>query len=319
MKRKGTNTEYLPIQFLKNMIEEPDAPYFADVADCDKHYAELTDISRYGAKDSQRLHFSRTAFVASDWAKCKQAYKITPELAADLLGMDDLSFPAGKIRMPFRTVYFDLSDLHITSTGEGLPNAAHAFIEGIFLTYGKVPFDGEDTGFAGFVVLTGVPETKELLFGGVSFAVDDSDDSQTLNDLIEANAGMPEIKHALRIALLLAAYISSEKPDITENEAQKTFYRPSRKLKTSAVRKWDVGVRYATEVRRRLLQESDPSQSHGTSKSPRPHIRKAHWHIYRIGSGRKETKVLWLAPIEVNCRSEKNKTETPAVVRVLKG
>ena len=30
------------------MIENPDAPYFADVADCDKHYTELTDISRYG-------------------------------------------------------------------------------------------------------------------------------------------------------------------------------------------------------------------------------------------------------------------------------
>lgn len=318
MKRKNTNEEYLPIRFIKNMIENPDAPYFADVADCDKHYAELADVSRYGVKGSQRLHFSRTAFVAADWTKYKQAYKITPELAKDLLGMDDLSFPAGKIKMPFRTVYFDLSDLRMTSTGDGISNTAHAFIEGIFLTYGKVPFEGEETGFAGFVVLTGVPETKELLFGGVSFAVDDADDSQTLNDLIEANAGMPEIKQALKTALLLAAYISSEKPDITENEVQKTFYRPSEKLKTSAVRKWDIGVRYATEVRRRLAETSDASRPHGTGKSPRPHIRKAHWHIYRIGPGRKETKVLWLAPIEVNCRIGKEKAETPAVVRVLK-
>lgn len=66
MKRKNINEEYLPIRFIKNMIENPDAPYFADVADCDKHYAELTDISRYGVKGSQRLHFSRTAFVAAD-------------------------------------------------------------------------------------------------------------------------------------------------------------------------------------------------------------------------------------------------------------
>ena len=248
----------------------------------------------------------------------KQAYKITPELAKDLLGMDDLSFPAGKIKMPFRTVYFDLSDLRMTSTGDGISNTAHAFIEGIFLTYGKVPFEGEEAGFAGFVVLTGVPETKELLFGGVSFAVDDADDSQTLNDLIEANAGMPEIKQALRTALLLAAYISSEKPDITENEVQKTFYRPSGKLKTSAVRKWDIGVRYATEVRRRLTESSDTNRPHSTGKSPRPHIRKAHWHIYRIGPGRKETKVLWLAPIEVNCRIGKEKAEAPAVVRIIK-
>lgn len=120
---------------------------------------------------------------------------------------------------------------------------------------------------------------------------------------------MPEIKRALRTALLLAAYISSEKPDITENEVQKTFYRPSGKLKTSAVRKWDIGVRYATEVRRRLTETSDTNRPHGTGKSPRPHIRKAHWHIYRIGPGRKETKVLWLAPIEVNCRIGNEKAE----------
>ena len=53
MKRKNTNEEYLPIRFIKNMIEDPDAPYFADVADCDKHYAELADVSRYGVKGSQ--------------------------------------------------------------------------------------------------------------------------------------------------------------------------------------------------------------------------------------------------------------------------
>lgn len=260
--------------------------------------------------------------MVADWTKYKQAYKITPELAKDLLGMDDLSFPARKIKMPFRTVYFDLSDLRMTSTGDGISDTTHAFIEGIFLTYEKVPFEGEETGFAGFVVLTGVPKTKELLFGGVSLAVDDADDSQTLNDLIEANAGMPEIKQALKTALLLAAYISSEKPDITENEVQKTFYRPFGKLKTSlktsAVRKWDIGVRYATEVRRRLAETSDTRRPHSTGKSPRPHIRKAHWHIYRIGPGRKETKVLWLAPIEVNFRIGKERAETPAVVRVLK-
>lgn len=92
--------------------------------------------------------------------------------------MDDLSFPARKNQDAVSgPVYFDLSDLHMTSTGDGISDTAPCVIEGIFLTYGKVPFEGEETGFAGFVVLTGVPETKELLFGGVSFAVDDADDS----------------------------------------------------------------------------------------------------------------------------------------------
>lgn len=178
MKRKKQSAEYPPIQFIKSIPEIPDASYFSDLADCDNHYAEVKDIRKYGIRETQRLLFSRTAFVAADWARYKQAYKITPELANDLFSMDDLSFPAGSIKMPFRTVYFDLSDLHWPSTGAGVSKDMHAFAEGVFLTYGTVKYDGEDAGFAGFVILTGVPETKELLFGGISFAVDDTDSSK---------------------------------------------------------------------------------------------------------------------------------------------
>ena len=119
--------------------------------------------------------------------------------------------------------------------------------------------------------------------------------------------------------LLLAAYISSVKPDILESEEQKQYYRPSRKIKASAVRKWDVGIRYANEVRHRNAAAEVSENHHGTGQSPRPHIRKAHWHIYRIGPGRKETKVLWLAPIEVNCNRNKCRDEMPTVIRVPQG
>ena len=319
MKRKKQSAEYPPIQFIKSIPEIPDALYFSDLADCDNHYAKVKDIRKYGIRETQRLLFSRTAFVAADWARYKQAYKITPELANDLFSMDDLSFPAGSIKMPFRTVYFDLSDLHWPSTGAGVSKDMHAFAEGVFLTYGTVKYDGEDAGFAGFVILTGVPETKELLFGGISFAVDDTDSSKTLGNLIDANAGTPEVRQVLKNILLLAAYISSAKPDILESEEQKQYYRPSRKIKASAVRKWDVGIRYANEVRHRNAAAEVSENHHGTGRSPRPHIRKAHWHIYRIGPGRKETKVLWLAPIEVNCNRNKCRDEMPTVIRVPQG
>jgi hypothetical protein len=32
---------------------------------------------------------------------------------------------------------------------------------------------------------------------------------------------------------------------------------------------------------------------------PRPHIRRAHWHTYRIGKGRAERRMRWLAPVAV--------------------
>lgn len=318
MKRKRNATEYPPIQCVNQLIPDLEAPYLSNLVDCERYFLNVDKTKTIGMPELRRIHFAETVFVAADWAKYKQAYRITPELANDLLTMDDLSFPAGSLKMPFRTVYFDLAELHLPSTGAGLPASSGAFIEGVFMTYGLVPYGDGEMDFAGFVILTGVPETHELLYGGVFFPTTNADDGMTLGDLIDKNAQAPQIRQALKDVLLLVAYLSSVKPDVEENETQKRIYRPSRKLKTTAVQKWDVGIRYAKDVQRRQAEMHDSGTPHGTGKSPRPHIRKAHWHIYRIGPGRKEAKVLWLAPIEVNCSRKSIKPETPVVIRDVK-
>lgn len=60
---------------------------------------------------------------------------------------------------------------------------------------------------------------------------------------------------------------------------------------------WPVGERLGAALRRgyKLAQEGD-----GTHQGPRPHIRRAHWHTYRIGAGRTEAVIKWLPPIPVN-------------------
>ena len=40
--------------------------------------------------------------------------------------------------------------------------------------------------------------------------------------------------------------------------------------------------------------------------------------LIEANAGMPEIKLLWLTPIEVNCRIGKGKAETPAVIRVLK-
>lgn len=39
---------------------------------------------------------------------------------------------------------------------------------------------------------------------------------------------------------------------------------------------------------------------HGPKRSPRPHMRRAHFHTYRVGEGRRDRRVKWLAPIPIN-------------------
>lgn len=47
-----------------------------------------------------------------------------------------------------------------------------------------------------------------------------------------------------------------------------------------------------------------PSPTHedkeGTHRSPKAHLRRAHWHTYRYGEKRSKTKVRWISPILVN-------------------
>lgn len=47
------------------------------------------------------------------------------------------------------------------------------------------------------------------------------------------------------------------------------------------------------------LRAAYENANNNTTKHVSPHIRRAHWHIYRIGQGRKQTTVKWISPILV--------------------
>jgi len=79
---------------------------------------------------------------------------------------------------------------------------------------------------------------------------------------------------------------------------------PAEKAKT-----WNVGVRMGAALRR-AYHASETGQGHGGTV--RPHIRRAHWHSYWVGSGDdKKINVKWLPPIAVNLDDD----ALPAVVR----
>lgn len=324
MKRKKKEGLYLPLQFVSDLLEDPNAEYFSDVDACDNHFYGLPDVKRYHVKDTkaQRCNISRTAFIAADWNRTKQSYKITKELAGDLFSMDDLTFPAGSINLPYRTIYLDLSDCDLRITREESKTLViDMILSGIYLTFGTIMVDGLPAIMCGFVTLLTDPRDGSISFGGISFDVTDAvEGNMNLNQFIEESTiGFEEIRDSFRKALLFAAYISSEKPDVEENEEQKKYYRPSTKSKNTSIRKWDVGIRYQREILRRNainalddVNSSDHAKGHSGYKL-RPHIRKAHWHTYRCGKGRTERKILWVPPVEINCDEKEN---LPVVVHL---
>ncbi len=82
-------------------------------------------------------------------------------------------------------------------------------------------------------------------------------------------------------------------------------------------RLWDVGIRFGTALRREYTAESIdwvPGDEQQRSR-PRPHIRRAHWHTYRVDAGRTGSRLKWLPPIPVNVELP---PDLPTVVHPIK-
>lgn len=123
------------------------------------------------------------------------------------------------------------------------------------------------------------------------------------------------------ISLLL--YICSINADIEGKDGRKPAKPQAKKTKKGdrlfppdRISTWDVGVRMGAALRQ--ARESAPDDETATSipsrrSGPRPHVRRAHWHLYWTGPKDREQKpvVKWLPPIPVNVN---NYEELPAVV-----
>ena len=63
---------------------------------------------------------------------------------------------------------------------------------------------------------------------------------------------------------------------------------------------WRIGAALEAAEQRESgeLRERLPSAPTGVPR--KPHIRRAHWHLFWAGKGRTEPRVHWLPPIVVN-------------------
>lgn len=295
-----------PLEYAKRMVDDGTAAWLRDLSLCEeRHKKAAKGLVKDGVieAEDEAVRLAHTTFTVADWLKFKQCYTITKELADDLFTMDDLTFPVYALHMPFRTVYLDWEELGYDLVREARPLGA-------FITIGDVPYGEAIVSFCSVVTIAS--KDGEYMFGGLSFDYCPEHMEMTLMETINTlTLEFDDERQFIINALLFAAYVSSEQPDVTENEAQKTIYRPSPKAKYSSVRKWNVGVRYTTE-RKKQRDETLPVRTEKGRRSPRPHIRKAHWQIYRVGPGRKEQKVLWIAPTMVGIRSTE---PLPVVIR----
>ncbi len=140
---------------------------------------------------------------------------------------------------------------------------------------------------------------------------------------IYANPVLPNINFTSEIVPLvqLVLYLCADNIDIPVPPKH-----PSARIRMSGqvdvpkeTRVWTVGERIGSSIRKyrnQNTEQSEPSQTEAHA-SPRPHIRRAHWHHFWVGPKNNDRKLVlhWLPPIPVRMDEE---YEGPSVIHKVK-
>lgn len=333
---------------LKIMMDFGDKyPAFADMVDS---IADMPDREQSAYLWNETLKdFDSIANIIM-WAKNKQCFQFDADFIEELLRTGNLSLNKDAWDfLPFRSFYVDISaDRKLCEEIAG---------DGIFVTVEKacsehewtVPEEGllkeewyvhlckvnKDYFFHDMMVFPNAaieceyPEEKSQV--KVHDIVYENNKAAGLNIRnITVNKKMYQV-----LVTQILNYLSSEEPDIRENEQTKMTYKPKNtgnagiKDKFSEIRKWDVGVRFGTAFRKWRLSEKiapdlpDAEDADETTEKKqrksyrvRPHTRKAHWSHYWYGSGEnKVRRPKWIAATFVNVNtSGKQQKLSPVVI-----
>ncbi|ADH65432.1 conserved hypothetical protein (plasmid) [Allomeiothermus silvanus DSM 9946] len=129
----------------------------------------------------------------------------------------------------------------------------------------------------------------------------------------------------VRGLLNLALYLASEEPDLSGRPrplpgvGQRRKDKPPRVYPEPDPLRIEVGWRIGAALRR--ARQAEARGQGGAGKSPQPHIRRAHWHLYWTGEGSRKDpskarpKVRWIEPTLVG--ADRLEGELPAVVRIV--
>jgi hypothetical protein len=120
----------------------------------------------------------------------------------------------------------------------------------------------------------------------------------------------------------LVLYLCSQAAEIREAGAGKrvpSHPKPQKTKKGMRIfppnqpSRWEVGYRLGAALRQ-ALSEHEPGELTGSHASPRPHIRRAHWHSFWVGKkdepSARSVTLKWLPPVPVNVTSADDLTTT---------
>lgn len=246
------------------------------------------------------------------WRLNKQVYRMDPDTERMLMEQTELSIP-GEIllHLPFDSFYVELStDLLGLSDLHGffvhLEDDANSHEAELRILYLKK--DG--TVLFGYPVYIGtgtIQESQEKVaeVSGRNMAALHLDAPVTGRD-------MALLEPCLTKTLQVILYLCSANKDVQMRESTKERPQKSSPARQRDVRdryqdlqQYDVGIRVGAAIRKsRILYATSPGGSTGSHASPRPHMRRGHWHHFWRGKRSepeaRELVLHWIAPTAIN-------------------
>lgn len=242
--------------------------------------------------------------ILTCWGVERQAYKFDPDFAEELMATTSVDVPVEVLRhLPFRCFYLDLEYLPFAPT------------LGLYAYVGFEPDGSPNLG-----TLEVIPPKKgddQYQLGPMLFSARELTQQGRLHQTDQGPVltfhkdDLPESHRGSLLLFLLQAilYLSSEKPDVTEQVKREVRVTEGTRKGKAPLGITEVGVRYGKVIRkgkkqtapRYVAAEKKPETARHVVRS---HVRSAHWHHYWTGKGRKNLIVKWIPPVFVNGRGD---------------
>lgn len=268
---------------------------------------------------------AQAIFALAPWRPSKEVYVIDEDLKDLLFEQDgELDVPDEiLLQLPYPCFYVELPNTYYRA------DKIHGFF--VTLEYDVINGDKElkpvfltDNGdIFSYSIHIGAKTIEESVDMLDKQALENTNGDKELKRLaLRAMQDSAETKIFLKQILQVILYILAQNAEITPSSEQSFITKRGKTLKDkySEIRKWDVGIRVGAAIRQQKIREQSEWSERNQSghNSPRPHIRRGHWHHFWTGpkTQPEERKLIlkWLSPMTVAA----NPDDTPIVLHKVK-
>ena len=261
------------------------------------------------------ISVAQAIFAIAPWRLSKEVYVIDEDLKDLLFEQDgELDVPDEVLlQLPYPCFYVELPNTYYRAdkihgffvTLEYDVNNGDKELKPVFLTD-----DGNIFSYSIHIGAKTIEESVDMLD---KQALENTNGDKELKRLaLRAMQDSAETKIFLKQILQVILYILAQNAEITPSPEQSFITKRGKTVKDkySEIRKWDVGIRVGAAIRQQKAKEQSRKKEYKESEhqSPRPHMRRGHWHHFWTGpkAQPEERKLIlkWLSPMAIAANPE---------------